>query len=557
MPDGIAAPPAAAPAAAAPAPVSTPSAPATPVQTPAAVETPAAQPAATPAAQPATATSTKTAAPAAKGGEPQQADFEGDIVGFLDAHSAWERAQLGEAPAEGDQPAAESAAAAAETPAAVEAEKPADQQQKDQPAAAAESLTPESLNALASKSPELQAAFDANPEVKNALFAMARTNAKAAPILEVFPNVESAKFAADAANTVVSMRAGFLESVDSPEQFPAAFAQFADEFAIKDNDGNPVLDAEGNPTFGDDFHMLNDYVVDTYHDVEIGDLEKQLQSGSFRSEEERERADMALQALKFIKDWRKGEETSSKPDLSGLSPEAKAYYEAKEKELVDREAALGTKSKAQTAEQRQRERANYETAVAGKVGASVGGRLKAMMDEKAKVGAFIPTYVLEAKDPTTGISIFAKNLLDQFEEATYGRTDRATGKIIGGVAYIRDQMRMLRNRPPSARAEKARVDAINSLIDEHLPAIFDKEFRKAQTQEKADRERNNRQSEVREQLAEREPRAGGSAGTPKSLTPQDAMKESYAWVDQQFPDLSPAERTEKAIIRKNEIMGER
>jgi hypothetical protein len=28
-------------------------------------------------------------------------------------------------------------------------------------------------------------------------------------------------------------------------------------------------------------------------------------------------------------------------------------------------------------------------------------------------------------------------------------------------------------------------------------------------------------------------------------------------VDEQFPDLSPAERTEKAIIKKNELMGNR
>ena len=42
---------------------------------------------------------------------------------------------------------------------------------------------------------------------------------------------------------------------------------------IKDKDGNPVMDAEGNPSYGEDFQMLNDFIVDTYHGVEIGDLE--------------------------------------------------------------------------------------------------------------------------------------------------------------------------------------------------------------------------------------------------------------------------------------------
>lgn len=556
MPEGAVATPAATPTAtpaapaAAPAAAATPSAPATPVSTPAAVETPTSQPAATPEAQPAAQSGSPATAPGAAGAEPQQSDFEGDVVGFLEAHSTWERQQLGEAVPEVAPVADETKPVEVET-------KPEGNQEKVADAAPAESITPESLNALTLKSPELKAALDANPEVKNALYAMARINAKAAPILEVFPNVESAKFAADAANTVVGLRTSFLEAVDNPENFRTAYEQFADEFAIKDKDGKPVLDAQGNPEYGDDFHMLNNYIVDAYHDVEIGDLETQLQSGQFASEEALERADMALQALKFIKDWRKDGDAEQKPDLSGLSPEARAYYEQKERELTEREEALGEKGKTQTAEQRKAERTNYETAVAGKVGKSVGSRIQSMMDEKEKVGAFIPSYVLEAKDPGTGISVFAKTLLDKFEEATYGRRDRATGKVIGGVAYIREQAAMLRNRPPSPEAEAARVDFYNKLIDDHFPEIFEKEFRSIQNKEIQDRERRNGKSEVRERVAEREPKAGGSAGTPQPLTPESAMKQAYAWVDENHPDLDGAARTEKALIKKNEIMGGR
>jgi hypothetical protein len=57
-------------------------------------------------------------------------------------------------------------------------------------------------------------------------------------------------------------------------------------------------------------------------------------------------------------------------------------------------------------------------------------------------------------------------------------------------------------------------------------------------------------------MAEREP-AGGAAPAPKAFDEQSAMKEAYAWVDKEFPDLEPRERTFKALVRKNELVGAR
>jgi len=519
-----------------------PAAPAQP-SSPAQPEVPA-QPAAAPEGQP--ATPAQPSAPA-EGAEPQQADFPGDVVGFLEAHNAWERKRDGL-----DQPAADQASQA--QPAEGEQPKPEDQQPKiPEPE---QSLTPESLNALAEKSPELKAALEASPEVKNALFAMARKNAQLAPIGELFPNLEAAKFAAETSNTMVNLRTQFMEAIDSPESFPAAFEQFADEFAIKDKDGKPVLDAAGNPTYGEDFQMLNDFIVDTYHGIEIADLEAAQQAGKFAAGDG-SADDMALQALKYLKDWKAGNAEGQKLDLTGLPQDQMAILEARKRAVKEREEALEGKGKQQNAEQRKQERANYELSVQKKVGGSVGSRLKAMIDEHEKAAVFIPSYVLDAKDPETGISVFAKTLLDTFEEKTYGRVDRKTGKVIGGVAYIRDQAKMLARRPPSPEAEQARVDFANRLIDEHLPAIFDAQLREIQKKDIADRSKRQGSVQAREQMAEREPKAGGGAAAAKPTTPQEAMAEAYKWVDQNFPDLSPAERTEKAIIKKNELSGNR
>ena len=425
------------------------------------------------------------------------------------------------------------------------------------PAEPDQSLTPESLNALALKSPELKAALEASPEVKQALFAMARVNAKAAPILEVFPNVESARFAAEASNTMVTLRTSFMESVDNPESFPEAFAQFADEFRQKDKDGKPAVDAQGNPVYDEDFQMLNDYVVDTYHAIEIEDLKGQIEANQFPTQDQRDTAEQVLAALEYVRDWKAGKIGGlQKPNLEGLSPEAKAYYERKEAELAERESALKGTEKSQTVEQRRAERRTYETNVAKKIGGSVGSRLKKLVTEDEKAGVFLPSYVTTAKDPKTGISIFAKTLLDQFEEATYGRVDEATGKIIGGVSYIRDQAKMLQRRPPSADAEKARVDFVNGLVDQFLPEIYAKEKRAVQNKDRSDRERRTGSAEVRTSMADREP-SGGSTPQPRSLDAATAMQQAYQWVDQNFPDAGPAERTEKALIKKNELTGAR
>lgn len=548
MPEAIAAPPAApsSPPPSAPA-VSAPAAAAAVPEQPAAPAQPDVQAQPQVDAQPAAPAQAAAPAQPAEGAEPQQADFPGDVVGFLEAHNAWERKR------DGLDVEPETKPGDGETKPPEGETKPDDQPKIPEPE---QSLTPEALNALAEKSPELKAAMDASPEVKNALFAMARKNAQLAPLGDIFPNVEAAKFAAETSNTMVNLRTQFMEAVDNPESFPTAFEQFADEFAIKDKDGKPVVDADGNPTYGEDFQMLNDFVVDTYHGVEIADLEAAQQAGKFAAGDGSP-DDMALQAFKYIQDWKAGKAEGQKPDLSGLSPETKAYYEKKEQELAEREAALGDKGKQQNSEQRKAERAGYEKAVATKVGSSVGTRIKAMVDADEKAGVFIPSYILDAKDPETGISVFAKSLLDAFEEATYGRIDRKTGKVIGGVASIRQQAAMLRNRPPSAQAEQARVEFANRLIDEHFPAIYEAKKREIQQKDIADRGKRQGSVQAREQLAEREPRAAGGAATAKPTTPEEAMAEAYKWVDANFPDVDRVERNTKALIKKNETTGNR
>lgn len=469
-------------------------------------------------------------------------------MAFLEAHNAWER-EGGEPAPETEQPAAET-----ETPAVETEEQPAETTEQAAPKEPEPEVTPEALNALINEVPELKAFLDGAPEkVKNTLFQMARTNARAQGVLKHIPNEEAAAFAAETSNRFVNIRTNFMGALENPESMPEAFAAFADEFAQRKEDGTPVLDEGGNPVYDDDFHLLNDHIVDTYHDVEIGDLEARIADNTL-SEEDREGAEMTLMALKHIKEWRAGRNADpKKPNTDGMTPEAKAYFEQKERELAERESKLGGAEKKQTVAERKGERQTFETNVARKVGGSVGKRLGDMIAEDEKAGVFIPSIVTETKDPETGISIFAQTLLDKFQEKTYGRVDRKTGKVMGGVAAIRDKMARLANRPPSPDAEAARVKYALELVDEFLPAIYEQEKRSVQNKEIADRAKRQTNQQARERLTTPEPRGGGAV-TPKSYDAASAMQEAYKWVDEKFPDVSPVERTTKALLKKDELL---
>lgn len=531
---------ASAPAVSTPAPSAPVAAPPAPAASPAET-TPQAPPAAAPPSGDGTQQPPAAAAPQ-PGAEPKQEDFPGDVEAFLDAHNAWDRKQQGleeEKPAE--QPAPEAEAKPAE-----EAAKPAEQ---------SDAVTPESLNSFLQEDAALKAAIDANPKAKGAIFEMARKYAVADPIAKRFAySDEAAQFAEQASGTMVEIRSGFLEALDSGN-VEGAFSRFAEEFAERDKDGNPVKDAQGNIVYGEDFQMMNDHIVDTYFAIEMGDLKQAIDAGQFPNEDAKEQAEMTLQALQWVLDWKAGKLTGA-PDLSKITdPNARAYYEAKEKELAEREQKLNGVGKEQDSAQRKQQRQDFEVAVQRKVGGSVGRRLDQMIKEEADAGVFIPSYVLEAKDPKTGISLFAQKMLDRFAEATYGRVDQATGKVVGGVSFIRNQMKSLARRAPSPQAEQDRVDFAMKLIDAHLPAIFKDELRQIQRKAQSDSQRRGAGHEAAAQLTEREPRGGGAPTGPKPKSAQDAMQMAYKEVDEQFPDLMPAERLEKALRIKDRILG--
>lgn len=530
MPDAIAAP------VAAPAP-SAPAAPSTPAPAPVAPAAPAPTP--TPTATPATPATPSTSTPATPVAtpEPNRAEFGDNIEGFLSAHIAWEEAQNADTPAEedavnADAPAADAPAAdapaAEETPAA-EADKPA--AEEVHPAA-----TPEFMAGAMEKNEQFKAALEADPALKGQLFQMARQNAKLAPMGEIFPNVESAKFASETANKFVGMRTAFMLGTEDPTHFDNAFNQLVNEFTEVDANGNPVME-NGRPKLGEDFHMLASRMVEGRDTDRIASLEAALEANKFLSDEARENHEQALLAAQFLKSFDAADPMDlNKPDLSGLSPEALKAFEDREKAIRDQEEKLGIKQKASKKEDRIAERRTYENSFNSKYGASLGERLGKKISERLTAGADIPQYVLESRDPKTGVSVFALNVFEQV---------KAKIKADPDAMFKAGQLQIAK---PSDDALNQRLAFHMGEVDKYLDEVLDAEIRKAS--------RKAAPKAVDSSAAAVEPK-GASASRPRVMTAEAAMTEAKRTVDAKFAGkyVDQADKMAEYIKEKNRLMG--
>lgn len=526
-----------------------------------------AAPASTPASTPASVTpsnettavttpapeSTPTAAPV--NAEPQSADFGDDVESFVKAHWEWEK-QQGDKPVE--TPVTEEAkpeeAKTEETP----EEKPEGTPAED-PKVEPESLTPESLNALFGEDEALKAAVEANPAAKGALFKMARENAKLGALAEVFPTKEAAEFAAEVANRTVGIKTAFQQAAIDPAKIGDAFDLFVDEFRIVDEKGQPVLDAAGNPKMGEDFDLLVNHLVTNYFDGEIADAEARLKGGKYGSETAKENDEALVQAYKFIKTFKDSSSTDlERPDLSDVPESVRSYYEKKDAELKEREAQAKGQKTEQARKEAQAARQAHESKVASTVGGEFGKRLTEMIDERVKGGLAIPQYALQAKDPATGMSYFAKDVYDTFLRKTVGIFDGKTKRFSGGQPQLRDAMAKLEMLPPSEQSAQQRVEFFRQLREDYLPGIIDRKVAEIQGQERTQRTAAAQKKETARASVPPEPK-GGTAPQPAPMSMADAMKQAREAVtkESQGQYISDADREERAMQKAFALMNRR
>ena len=288
--------------------------------------------------------------------------------------------------------------------------KPADTTADDEPFGlddAPASLTPQALNDLFKGDEALKAAVEANPAAKGALFKMARENAELSQFKGIFPNKDAATFARDTANRTVGLRSQF-QMAETPEAMAGAFDSFVQEFAVIGSDGKQVMDATGNPVYGDDLYLFGEHVVDRYADSTLAEVEERIAANQYTDEAQRERDNDLKLALSIIKDDLHPAEPGAKadPDLSHLPDDVRKEVQGRldeAKRIESENAAAKAGAKKQSREQVRTEGNNKFFADAGK---RTFEQARSMVEKLRAAGAVIPQWQLDAKVPGQNYTAF-------------------------------------------------------------------------------------------------------------------------------------------------------
>lgn len=514
----VAPPPAAPAATSASAASSQPSTPATPtpstpvssVSTPVETTTPAVETPSTPAA------------PA----KPEQKDFEG-VQEYLDEVHKWDR----EHPEDLLQPPDEPVAAAEEPEykpkddVDPEAAKKAVEADEDKPWAEKPlDATPETVSNWAKENPLLEQAWNANPALKNQMHAMARQNAKLAPMGKIFPNEKAAQYASETSTKWVGLENAFSNAAINPESIGDAADIFYEQFMVRDDKGQPVLDASGSPTFHEDAGLFTRHVTDNALETYL-DRATEAYAAS-KSDD----AEVLVNALKYVKDYIAKDGKIEAPAKENLTPEQRAWQERMESDLAEREKRLGIDSSKTKLEGKAGARESYELQVKSEINGVVGKNLDNFFKEKKDAGIFIPSYVLNMKDPASGKSALAVAVLHDFH------------KKVEGVSYYKSQFEGLQRLAPSDSARQQRVDLAAEAVNDFLPDIINDHLDRMQKSHMEDVQARKAQRDGQTPVAQTEP-AGGSTITPSSSAMNDTDRFSQAMAEarKKFPD---AERKE-------------
>ncbi len=518
---------------------------------------------------PATGGQAAIPAAAATPAAPKNTDFPNTAEGqvqFLSALKQWEKENpkpAGEAaPAASSGVTADDKAAAAQL-GAQPGEKPAGEAA---PAAPAAAVTPQALADLMEKTPALKAALEGSPEARDAVFGMARRAAELEPIAQIFPTVGDAEFAQQHAQELVGLKTLSMRAIHQPETVPELLGAFDSQFAVVDNDGKPVLDSNGQPTYAEDRKVFQDALVardlSGYKETivpQIEQLKAKLANSVYPNEAARALDEKKLQnlddahvALRVVDQIRSGEWfQEAPPEIPADAPaEFRTWAEQQRAQLEAAQHELEGKKKGANEQERKQQRAAFQNAVRTDMGTAVGTIIAQKMNEIMDSGVYIPEMYIQdklrdANGNETNIPAIAARLFQQFENKLMQAGSRTLMEITQHeLLPENEQTRAIRKEWYARRAAEIVPDLVKAEVDRIQGLI------------KLDLAKQNNQQKDRNAVAQPEPHSAGS-GLPQGASDAQlrTQAEEMAKKDPNFTNATPAEKQARIVTQYNRLRG--
>lgn len=434
-------------------------------------------------------------------------------------------------------------------------EKPA--QPAAQPAGQnAEVPTPKALADMMAETPELKTLFDQKPEVKGKFFAMARKLAEIEPIAEIFPSLGDAQYAQENAAALIGMQTASMRAANDPKMLPGLLDMFDKQFAFVDEKGQPVLDAQGKPTFAPDRQVFIDGLINreqtatrTNVQQQYDSLKQKLGSQAYPNpaakaldEKRLENLDYALTALQIMDQIRTGE--FFEPDAPALpadaSEEMKAWFQQEQENIKKQRDELQGKKDASSQEQKTQERTTFNTKVRNAWGNAAGRAVGEQLKQKIDAGVYIPEFYLQEKwiDPKTGQETNAPAIGVRIFNAIENELMKEGSRTARTIA----EHEML---PVGEKTERIRNDWYAARAAELAPKFVQKEIERIQKLVKADHDKLEKQLGERSKAAQPEPQ---SAGTQNAGQTQEQLLSQAEEAAKKLPEWKLADSSTKQAM---------